>query len=129
MDSGLFAQLVLPICMLAAFVATSAIVLVFTTSYETPAMRLQRYARITGRASSPGAAAETLSFRERLLVPFFRSLVEMAARTAPSRARKTVAAELIMAGSRMNPTMFLGLRTIVMFGMPVLGLLYVISNG
>jgi tight adherence protein C len=29
----------------------------------------------------------------------------------------------------MNPTMFLGIRTLVMFGLPALGLLYVLSSG
>jgi tight adherence protein C len=34
-----------------------------------------------------------------------------------------------MAGSRMNPTMFLGIRTLVMFGLPTVGVLYVLSSG
>jgi tight adherence protein C len=130
MDPTLANQpLMLPIMMLGAFVATTAIVMAVTTSYETPAMRLVRYAKVTGRASSPGADVEVLSFRERLLVPLFRRIFEFAARAAPSRARNTVAAELVMAGSRMNPTMFLGLRTLLMFGMPILGVLYALGNG
>ena len=50
-------------------------------------------------------------------------------RSVPSRARQTVAADLTMAGSRMNPTMFLGIRTPVMFGLPLFGLLYPLSTG
>ena len=33
-----------------------------------------------------------------------------------------------MAGSRMDPTMFLGIRTLVMFGLPILAALYVLSS-
>jgi tight adherence protein C len=119
----------LPITVLGVFVATTVLVMVITTPYETPAMRLARYARFTGRAGSPGASVDSLSLRERLIAPLFKALLEFAARAAPSRARKTIAGELAMAGSRMNPTMFLGVQTLLMFGMPVLGVLYVISSG
>src|SRR3954470_15179578 len=91
-------------CMLGVFVATVTLVLVLTTPYETPAMRLARYARYTRRATSPGAISEDLSMRDRLIMPVLRRLVEFAARAAPSRARQAVTAELVMAGSRMNPT-------------------------
>jgi tight adherence protein C len=121
--------LLLALCMLAAFVSTTVLVLVLTTTYETPAMRLARHARYTGRRGSPAVEAETLTLRERLIVPLFQRLIEFAARAAPSRARRTVAADLQMAGSRMNPTMFLGLRTIIMFGLPAVGVLYVLTSG
>jgi tight adherence protein C len=121
--------LLVVVCMLAAFVSTTVLVLVLTTPYETPAMRLARYARHTGRRGSPAIEAETLTIRERLIVPLFRKLIEFAARAAPSRARRTVAADLQMAGSRMNPTMFLGLRTLIMFGLPAVGVLYVLTSG
>lgn len=121
--------LLVVVCMLAAFVSTTVLVLVMTTPYETPAMRLARYARHTGRRGSPAIEAETLTLRERLVVPLFRKLIEFAARAAPSRARRTVAADLQMAGSRMNPTMFLGLRTLIMFGLPAVGVLYVLTSG
>ena len=121
--------LLVVVCMLAAFVSTTVLVLVMTTPYETPAMRLARYARHTGRRGSPAIEAETLTLRERLIVPLFRKLIEFAARAAPSRARRTVAADLQMAGSRMNPTMFLGLRTLIMFGLPAVGVLYVLTSG
>ena len=126
----LFTSLLLPACMLGAFVATSTLVLVLTTPNETPAKRLARYVRYqTGRPGSPGVEAETIGMRERLILPLFNSVIELAARAAPSRARRTVSAELTMAGSQMNPTVFLGIRTICMFGMPALGVLYVLSNG
>jgi tight adherence protein C len=121
--------LLLAVSMLAAFVSTTALVLVLTTPYESPAMRLTRYARQTGRRGSPAVEAETKTVRERLLLPLLRAIVEFAARAAPSRARQTVAAELAMAGSRMNPTVFLGIRSLTMFGMPVLGSTYVLGSG
>jgi tight adherence protein C len=123
------APIFLPVCMLAAFVATSTLVLALTTPYDTPAKRLVRYARYTNRATSPGADVAELSARDRLIMPVFRAIIEFAARAAPSRARKTVTAELIMAGSQMNPTMFLGLRTLLMFGIPALAVLFALGNG
>ncbi|MGI9145099.1 MAG: type II secretion system F family protein [Chloroflexota bacterium] len=121
--------LMLPISMLGAFVATTTLLMVLTTPYETPANRLVRYVRVAGRAQSPGATAKDLSFSERIVGPFLTSIIELAARAAPSRAKKTVARELAMAGSRMDPTMFLGLQTLLMFGIPGLSVLYVITKG
>ena len=57
---------------LGVFVATTVLVLALTTPVETPVMRLARYARYTGRRGSPGAEAEYLSFRERLIKPTVR---------------------------------------------------------
>ena len=34
-----------------------------------------------------------------------------------------------MAGSRMSPTAFLGIRTLLLFGMPALGIMYVLGSG
>ncbi|MBV9598903.1 MAG: type II secretion system F family protein, partial [Chloroflexi bacterium] len=119
----------LAVCMLAAFIATFSLVLVLTAPYQSPAMRLARYARYTGRPGSPGVDPETVPLRDRVLKPLLRRIIEFAARAAPSRARQTVAADLQMAGSRMNPTMFLGLRTIIMFGLPAFAVLYVVSDG
>jgi tight adherence protein C len=120
--------LLLVICMLAAFVATTVLVMALTTPHVTPAQRLAIYARYTGRRGSPGAEAEILTVRERIISPLFTKMIELAARAAPSRARRTVAADLQMAGSRMNPTMFLGLRTLIMFGIPAFAALYVLSS-
>jgi tight adherence protein C len=123
------AQLLLVMSMGGAFFATFTVVLALTTPYETPAMRLARYARYARRPGSPGVEAEVSSFKDRLLAPLVQRIIEFAARAAPSRARGTVAAELIMAGSRMNPTMFLGIRTLIMFGVPAISVLYVIASG
>jgi tight adherence protein C len=122
-------SILLVISVLGAFVSTTVLVLVVTTPHETPAMRLARYARYTGRPGSPGVEAEVLTLRERLVVPLIGKMIEFAARAAPSRARRTVTADLQMAGSRMNPTMFLGIRTIIMFGLPTFAVLYVLSSG
>jgi tight adherence protein C len=121
--------LMLPISMLGVFVAITSLVMVLTTPYETPAKRLQRYARLTGRPGSPGASTDVLSMQERLIYPLLKSVIEFAARAAPSRARKMVASDLAMAGSKMNPTIFLGVQTLLMFGTPALGVLYVVSSG
>ncbi len=121
--------ILMAICMLAAFASITTLVLVLTTPNETPATRLARYARYSVRPGSPGVEAETTALRQRIVVPLFQKLLEFAARAAPSRARQTVALELQMAGSRMNPTMFLGFRTIIMFGLPIFAVLYVISDG
>lgn len=115
--------------MLAAFGSVFYLVLVLTTPRETPAMRLVRYVRYTGRATSPGAETEERSVRDRILLPLLNRLIEFAARAAPSRARRSIAAELVMAGSRMNPTMFLGLRTLLMFGLPACAVIYVLTSG
>jgi len=115
--------------MLGAFVSTTSLVLVLTTPQQTPAMRLARYARYSVRAGSPGVEAEVTGLRERVIMPLLHKLIEFAARAAPSRAQRTVAADLQMAGSRMNPTMFLGLRTILMFGLPTFAVLYIFVDG
>src|SRR5207237_875417 len=79
--------LLLAICMLAAFVATTVLVMALTTPHVTPAQRLARYARYTGRRGSPGAEAEMLTLRERIIAPLFQKVIELAARAAPSRVR------------------------------------------
>lgn len=121
--------ILLGISMLGAFASTAVLVLVLTAPYETAAMRLVRYARYSRRPGSPGVEAEATSLRERIVAPLFRRMFEFAARAAPSRARRTVAADLQMAGARMSPTMFLGLRTIAMFGIPAAAILYVLIDG
>jgi tight adherence protein C len=117
------------VCALAAFVSTTVLVLAATTQVETPAMRLARYARMTGRRGSAGTDVEVLSFYERIIAPLFHGLIELAASVAPSRARRTVVSQLTMAGSGMSPTVYLGVRTIMMVGVPLLAALYVVGSG
>jgi tight adherence protein C len=113
----------------AAFVSMTTITIVLTTPVETPAKRLQRYARYNVRRGSPGAEAEYTGMRERLIEPLIRRLAGLIERTTPSRMHKAVAAELIMAGSRMSPTPFLAVRTLLMFGLPIVAILYVLTRG
>lgn len=120
--------MLLAACMLTAFVATFALVLAVTSPYETPATRLARYARYAARRGAPGGEADSVGIRDRVLKPLMQHVMELLARGAPSRAQRTVAADLQMAGSHMNPAVFLGLRTIILVGLPALALLYVITE-
>jgi tight adherence protein C len=125
----LLEPLKLPLLMLAAFAAVSGLTLALLTPVQTPAARLARYARVPGRAGSPGVQAEELSLRDRLFGPFARALIDLVARSTPSRVHRAVAADLAMAGLRLNPTAFLTLRVAVMIALPVLALGYVLSSG
>src|SRR5262252_1239653 len=98
MSTAMPAPVLLAVCTLAAFVSTFALVLVLTTPYQTPAMRLARYARYARRPGSPGVEAEDVGLGDRVLKPLFERMIEFAARAAPSRARRTAAADLQMAG-------------------------------
>jgi tight adherence protein C len=125
----MFEMIVLVGLVLAVFAATSVLVLALTTPVETPSMRLARYARYTGRRGSPGAEAEYLSVRERFLLPAVERLIAFAARAAPSELHRTVANELAMAGSTVSPTVFLGIRTLLLFGLPAMAIVYVLGSG
>jgi tight adherence protein C len=119
----------LPLLMLGAFVAVSALTLAVLTPVQTPAARLARYARVPGRRGSPAVEAEELSLRDRVFGPLGRALVDLVARSTPSRVHRAVAADLSMAGLRLNPTAFLTLRVVVMVALPVLASGYVLSTG
>jgi tight adherence protein C len=111
-----------------AFLLVLAIVYLIAAPSEqgTVATRVAQYMSL-GLPSSPGVAAQSQSVRERALSPMVKRLLEVAARTAPKRVQKATAADLTMAGSSMSPTMFLGIRGVVMFGLPLLMGLYVLS--
>src|SRR5260221_14590459 len=91
------APLLLMVSMFGAFISTAALVLIVTSPVETPAMRLNRYARYSVRPGSPGVEAETSSMSERLLIPLMRRGIQVAARAGPAPARPTVGAELAVA--------------------------------
>src|ERR1051326_9024039 len=99
------------------FIVTAVVVLALTTPTETAADRLTRYVQ-ADRRGSPGVTAEMTSANDRLLSPVVGWVLERAAGTAPQRVRKAVAADLAMAGSGMSPTVFLGIRGLLMFGLP-----------
>jgi tight adherence protein C len=114
---------------LVVFAVTTIIVLTLTSPATTPAARVASYLPAPERRLSPATYVQYRSMRQRLLKPIVMRLFELAAATAPQRVRATAAAELVMAGSDMSPTVFLGIRGIVMFGLPVIGALYVLSAG
>jgi tight adherence protein C len=125
----LLEPLQLPLLMLAAFVAASGLTLAILTPVDSPAARLARYARTAGRRGSPGVEADELSLHDRVFGPLVGKLVGLVARRTPSRVHRAVAADLAMAGLRLNPTAFLTLRVVVMVALPVLALGYVLSSG
>jgi tight adherence protein C len=88
-------------------------------------------ARLAGYTSalpgSPGVIADQ-SLRERLMRPLVQRLLALAASTAPQRVRKATARDLAMAGSSMRPTVFLGIRGLLMFGLPMLAGLFVLTT-
>jgi tight adherence protein C len=114
--------------MIAAFGATTTFVLALTTPVETPAKRLARYARYATRKTAPGVDADETSLRERVLAPLAASIAALVARTAPRRQYEAVANELVMAGSHVSPTAFLGVRLAMTFGMPILAVAYVLTK-
>jgi tight adherence protein C len=120
--------MLLALVVIVVFIVTAVVVLAVTAPAETAADRLSRYVQ-AGRRGSPGVNAETTSANERLLSPAVRWVLERAASTAPQRVRKSVAADLAMAGSGMSPTVFLGIRGVLMFGLPALAGLYIVAAG
>ncbi len=107
------------------FVVTAMIALVLSTPAESPAARVVRH--IPDRPVSPGTYIDYRGIRQRLIAPVFERVFELAARTAPRRVRMAAAGELIMAGSTLSPTVFLGIRGLLMFGLPLVGALYVLT--
>jgi tight adherence protein C len=79
-----------------------------------------------GLPGSPGMSVQK-SLRERTLSPLIKGLLELLARTTPERVQKATAHDLIMAGSDMSPTTFLGIRGLVMIGIPLLMGLYILA--
>jgi tight adherence protein C len=120
--------IILAILVAAAFVSASTFSLALTTSVETPAKRLARYARYTRRATSTAPEVEEPGVRDRVLGPLAASLARLVARTTPQRQFKELSVELLMAGSRVSPTSFMVLRLAAMFGLPALALLYMLTS-
>ncbi len=104
----------------------AAMFLVWAPVQRAPASRVAEYTRLA-LPSSPGVVLEGHGVHERLLGPFFERVLEWAASTAPKRIRNQTAADLTMAGSSMTPTTFLGIRGLVMFGLPMLTAALVLS--
>jgi tight adherence protein C len=126
----MFVFQVLPVIPMTAgvFVLVLVVMLLVMAPGESGAAstRVHQYTT-AGLPGSPGAAVEVHGVRERLMSPLVRRILEFASQTAPKRVRKATAADLAMAGSSMSPTMFLGVRGLVMFGLPLLTGVYVLS--
>ncbi len=118
-------SLPLLLVLLGVFAITAVIAMTVSTPAESPAARIGRYN--PDRPLWPGSYVKYQGMRQRLIAPLFQRLLETAARTAPLRVRKAAAGGLLMAGSTMSPTVFLGIRGILMFGLPLLGALYVLT--
>jgi tight adherence protein C len=122
--------LTLPVLLIAA--GTFVLVLVIALLVAGPgeerlaANRVAQYTR-AGIPGSPGVASQEQTMRQRLLSPLVSRLLEFAAQTAPKRVRNSTATDLAMAGLSLSPTMFLGIRGLLMFGLPLLMGLYVLS--
>ena len=121
--------MLLAVIVCGVFAVTVMVVMTFTSPAETPADRLTRYVQTSGRRGSPGVAAEMMSANDRLFAPAAQWLIERFASTAPQRVRRSIGAELAMAGSGMSPTVFLGIRGLLMFGLPALAGLYILASG
>ncbi|MBV9169407.1 MAG: type II secretion system F family protein [Chloroflexi bacterium] len=118
----------LPFLTAATFLLVSAaIYLVIQPGGEgNAATRVVEYTRL-GLIGSPGLAAETDSLVNRTVTPLIRRLLEIIARGTPQRVQKDTARALVMAGSNVSPTMFLGIRGLIMFGLPLVLGLYVLA--
>ncbi len=68
-------------------------------------------------------------FRERVFDPFIGRIAEVVMRRTPGGVIEQTATDLVMAGSRMSPMTFIALSSLLMFGLPVLALMYVLSAG
>jgi tight adherence protein C len=112
---------------LAVFAITATIVLTLSAPAESAAARVVRY--IPDRQVSPGTAIQYQGVGRRLFSPLIERVLTLAAGTAPQRVRKAATGELLMAGSTMSPTVFLGIRGLMMFGLPVIGALVVLTAG
>lgn len=109
------------------FGVTVWLALALTSQAPSPAVRMATYGAAEGRRQSPGMTVHTSGVSQRLFAPLLTRVLALAASTAPPRIRNAAAAELQMAGSTMRPTVFLGIRGILQFGLPILGGLYMIS--
>jgi len=103
------------------FAAAAGGVLLLSAPAQTPAQRLAGYA-VGARAASPGVAVETAGAGERLVAPLGRRLAGLLGSLAPPRVHRATAAQLAMAGMGTSPSVFLAFRTVVLVGLPMVGL-------
>lgn len=97
-----------------------------------PARQLGLRARLAPYGAPVVGTRERLldgSFFERVLGPFSRTAIRLAARVAPATIRAKAAEELAKAGDPMTIEQYLALRTIAMIGAPLLFVVYVSKTG
>src|SRR5438876_10490652 len=90
-----------------------------------PAPRVAAY---TSHPDPLEVSVETLASRRRGEASALERLLAYAAVTAPRRLRSTAAADLARAGVKMSPNVFLGIRGVLLVGVPLLGLLWVLAQ-
>jgi tight adherence protein C len=88
----------------------------------------ERLTEYTNIADPSEISVETLASRQRGQHSVLERVLSYAAVTAPQRLRATTAADLAKAGVKISPTVFLGIRGVLLIGLPVLGLLFVLAS-
>lgn len=123
-------SLLLPASLLAIFLATVVVTLFVTTPVESPARRLRRHIGYSGALTRNDLEPPPLlPFRERVVIPLAQQITDTVSRRTPGGVLDSTATDLIMAGSRMDPTTFVVIQTILTFGLPALALLYILGKG
>src|SRR5437899_40071 len=87
--------------------------------------RVREYTTIS---DSSELSVESLASRQRGRESVLEHLLAFAAVTAPQRLRSAATADLARAGVSMSPSVFLGIRGVLLLGAPLLGLLWVLSS-
>jgi tight adherence protein C len=124
----------MPLLQSVTFLTAATFLLVLAAAYlvampggeGAAASRVAEYTTF-GLSGSPGLAANNLGMRERTLSPLLKGLFGLLARTAPQRVQKATTRDLVMAGLDVSPTVFLGIRGLVMFGLPLVMGFYLLS--
>jgi tight adherence protein C len=108
-----------------AGVLASALFLLGRGQDSQPAARVSEYSA----ASDPDdVSGETLASRKRGRTSWLERTLAYAAVTAPRRLRATTAADLATARVTMSPDVFLGIRGLLLVGLPLVGLVWVLAS-
>jgi tight adherence protein C len=108
-----------------------AVVLVAVLLFESRIQGSQTATRVSGYTSladSSEVSVETLASRQRGQQSVVERLLGYAAVTAPRQLRSSAAADLAKARVSMSPNVFLGIRGVLLLGLPLLGLLWVLAS-
>jgi tight adherence protein C len=121
------ADLVLPVSLVAIFLAIATVTLFITTPVESPARRLRRHLGYSGARDD--VEPRLLPFRERVILPLAQEITDTVSRRTPGGVLNNTAADLIMAGSSMSATTFVVIQTLLTLGLPALALVYILTRG